>query len=267
MSSNSSTTTVVGISGDKRPKLSSLQTPVSASYPSELRSPLPGTPSFIKKEDGTKTPITPPIAYLDFLKTMSPIGLMSPVTGTSSKFSFSEKTSSERSFEEPRDKLSSAAVPQPPLSRTASVESASSNSAVSSVSTSSSSSSTSTEEIPRTTSSNGDKTKPESPRIVIPPSQFAKPMSAKLPRGIYIPQSPLSPANARSPMSARSLHEPYSASGLSATPWSAGYSPIDTDGKSRKSRVSVRQVVTRTVTYARTSLDPAPKGKRRKIEE
>lgn len=30
--------------------------------------------------------------------------------------------------------------------------------------------------------------------------------------------------------------------------------------------VSVRQVVTRTVTYTRTPLDPAPKGKRRKLE-
>jgi hypothetical protein len=31
-------------------------------------------------------------------------------------------------------------------------------------------------------------------------------------------------------------------------------------------RVSVRQVVTRTVTYCRTPLEPAPRGKRRKIE-
>ena len=31
-------------------------------------------------------------------------------------------------------------------------------------------------------------------------------------------------------------------------------------------KVSVRQVVTRTVTYCRTPLEPAPKGKRRKIE-
>jgi hypothetical protein len=31
-------------------------------------------------------------------------------------------------------------------------------------------------------------------------------------------------------------------------------------------KVSVRQVVTRTVTYCRTPLEPAPRGKRRKIE-
>ena len=36
---------------------------------------------------------------------------------------------------------------------------------------------------------------------------------------------------------------------------------------SGSSRVSVRQVVTRTVTYSRTPLDPAPKGKRRRVED
>jgi len=32
-------------------------------------------------------------------------------------------------------------------------------------------------------------------------------------------------------------------------------------------KVCVRHVVTRTVTYCRTPLDPAPKGKRRRVEE
>ena len=31
-------------------------------------------------------------------------------------------------------------------------------------------------------------------------------------------------------------------------------------------QVSVKQVVTRTVTYTRTPLEPAPKGKRRRLE-
>jgi len=38
------------------------------------------------------------------------------------------------------------------------------------------------------------------------------------------------------------------------------------DAVSQPGKVHVRQVVTRTVTYCRTPLDPAPKGKRRKLE-
>ncbi|QSZ28650.1 hypothetical protein DSL72_003149 [Monilinia vaccinii-corymbosi] len=65
-----------------KPKLPQLKTPMPSTFPSELsalsnsaRSPLPGYADFmIKQEDFIKTPITPPLAYTDFLKTMnSPI--------------------------------------------------------------------------------------------------------------------------------------------------------------------------------------------------
>lgn len=97
------------------------------------------------------------------------------------------------------------------------------------------------------------------------------------------------------------MQSPYSASAsaLGNTPWSATFSnaasafpsttpltskangndDVATDisrsfgdrdvvkgGSGKNSKVCVRQVVTRTVTYCRTPLDPAPKGKRRKIE-
>ena len=69
-----------------KPKLPQLQTPMTSSFPSELsalsaRSPFPGFVDFIKHEEGIKTPITPPIAYTDFLKTMS---LNSPNPGDKS---------------------------------------------------------------------------------------------------------------------------------------------------------------------------------------
>ncbi|TAQ83437.1 hypothetical protein B7494_g8239 [Chlorociboria aeruginascens] len=70
-----------------KPKLPQLQTPVTSTFPSELsalsaRSPLPGYADFvIKQEDGIKTPITPPLAYTDFLKSMS---TASPVLGDKS---------------------------------------------------------------------------------------------------------------------------------------------------------------------------------------
>ncbi|KAI1814361.1 hypothetical protein GGS20DRAFT_413894 [Poronia punctata] len=69
-----------------KPKLAQLTTPVTATFPSELsalsasaRTPLSAIPTFIKEEyPGDKTPITPPTAYMDFLKTMS---IPSPVIG------------------------------------------------------------------------------------------------------------------------------------------------------------------------------------------
>jgi hypothetical protein len=246
---------------DKRPKRPTLQTPLSASYPSEVKSPFPGTPSFIKREENIKTPVTPPVAYLDFLKSIS-TGLASPLTtGTSSKFHFSDKVPNE-AIEE-TDEKSPEVTPetvQPTLSRTNSTSSESSTTSVISSSTES------VHSVSSTISETKRKVKPQSPRVIIPPSPFAKPRSAKLPRSIQVPPSPMSPANLRSPMSARTHYEPHSASALSGTPWSAEYSPTEAES-STTSKMSVRQVVTRTVTYSRTPLDPAPKGKRRKIEE
>ena len=67
-----------------KPKLAQLKTPMTSTFPSELsalsaRSPLPGFVDLIKQEDNIKTPITPPTAYTDFLKSMA-----SPVTGDKS---------------------------------------------------------------------------------------------------------------------------------------------------------------------------------------
>ncbi|RDW64766.1 hypothetical protein BP6252_10417 [Coleophoma cylindrospora] len=59
-----------------KPKLAQLKTPMTSTFPSELsalsaRSPLPGFADFLKQEEGIKTPITPPVAYTDFLKSMA----------------------------------------------------------------------------------------------------------------------------------------------------------------------------------------------------
>jgi len=64
------------------------------------------------------------------------------------------------------------------------------------------------------------------------------------------------------------MPSPYSGTPLSAAPWSATYSPGDADPEvnGKPGKVSVRQVVTRTVTYCRTPLEPAPRGKRRKLD-
>jgi hypothetical protein len=102
-----------------------------------------------------------------------------------------------------------------------------------------------------------------------PPSPFMRPQSARTPR-LYIPQSPYSPSTVLSPASATSVNSPYSA--VSPKTW-------DLERKTgRTRRVSVREVVTRTVTYSSNNtpvdgkapqfpqIDPAPRGKRRKLE-
>ncbi|KAI9829482.1 MAG: hypothetical protein M1819_006302 [Sarea resinae] len=205
-----------------KPTLGPLKTPKSAPLPSELpRSPLHAFTGFIKTEDGIKTPITPPTAYLDFLKALSP-AISSP--------SSSEKSNDKSGKSTPTSQPSSASS---------------------------------------TCSCNCEAHK--SPKIIIPPSPHARPMSArpmsaKTPthlRRLRIPQSPISPG-VDSPLSTTSMV--FSA--RSPQDW-------DLDGKSRyfddirmgtTRPVSVRQVVTRTVTYTRTPLEPAPKGKRRKVE-
>ncbi|KAH8731333.1 hypothetical protein GQ44DRAFT_735825 [Phaeosphaeriaceae sp. PMI808] len=235
---------------DAKPTLSTLKTPLSATYPSELRSPMvhsATTPIFanIKREnDDLKTPITPPTAYLEFLKNLSPV-LTSPMsTGMSSRFVFEG-------------------------SRPTSLTSAASSASFTSTSA------PADKESPATSRSSSCSRSPQSAPptklhivSIPPPSPFTRPASARTPR-LYIPQSPYSPAGVRSPASAKSIQSPHSA--VSPKTWN----PEKKTSRSR--RVSVREVVTRTVTYHATpvdtkapnfpQIDPAPRGKRRKIEE
>ncbi|KAK4500307.1 hypothetical protein PRZ48_008496 [Zasmidium cellare] len=266
MASATATATMAAAGFDKRASTaSSLQTPGSGTFPSELLSPMAPSPSFSKREDALKTPITPPSAYLDFLKNFSP-AIQSPAsTGTSARFSFHEGSfdkASDKASEISGPKSSSISPPtsqppsQPPLSRNTSYES-----------TATERSDASTESIERS--------KPQSPRIIIPPSQFAKPAAPRsargTPRRLHIPQSPAFSPALGSALSTCSVPSPYSSTPISAAPWSASFSPRDytnaeTSAIGPPGKVHVRQVVTRTVTYCRTPLDPAPKGKRRKIE-
>ena len=203
-------------------RITGLKTPRSAALPSELpRSPFPSLLDMIKKEDDDiKTPITPPLAYTEFLKALSP-AVSSPSTGRS--FAFSDRYSGKST----------------PTTAPSSAGSACS------------------------CTSEGHKTSSAS---MVPPSPLIRPpQSARTPtslRRLRIPQSPIYSPVTDSPKSS-AIHSPFS--------------PADwyLDGKARfyesprtgcHRPVSVRQVVTRTVTYTRTPLDPAPKGKRRKIE-
>ena len=212
-----------------RPTLPTLITPHSAGpiLPSELpRSPIPGWMDLIKQEDDMKTPITPPTAYTDFLKALSP-AISTPSSSTTA--SFSDKSG----------KLTPISQPSSAGSHCSCKCDSRKNSAVSAP--------------------------------LVPPSPFVRPQLTRNP-------------SARTPTSLRRLRIPQSPSWSPATdsPKSSAirspFSPADwvLEGKTRyfepprsgahRAAVSVRQVVTRTVTYTRTPLEPAPKGKRRKIE-
>jgi hypothetical protein len=242
---------------DSKPTLSTLKTPMSATYPSELRSPMitsATTPIFanIKREDSDlKTPITPPSAYLEFLKNLSPV-ISSPMsTGTSTKFVFGDNHPTSVTSSASNASFTSTSAP------------AEKDSPATSRSSSCSRCDPSKEEPPMS----APPTKLQMVTIP-PPSPFTRPQSARTPR-LYIPQSPYSPAAVRSPASAKSIQSPFSAVSSPKT-WDAEKKT----GRSR--RVSVREVVTRTVTYSRTpidakapqfpQIDPAPRGKRRKVE-
>ncbi|CAK1367639.1 hypothetical protein CB0940_11581 [Cercospora beticola] len=255
---SSATMAAAGFEKKSTANTASLPTPGSGTFPSELLSPMVSTPAaaFVRKDDALRTPITPPSAYLDFLKNFSP-AVQSPASATSAKFSFGDKSFDrpfDRSNSDPTGTKSNITPPtsQPSLSRHTSYDSNGTDASAATISSA----------VAR--SNNGKR--PESPRVIIPPSPFAKPAprSARTPRRLHIPQSPFSPALA----SAQSVPSPYSNTPMSAAPWSASFSPREphTDIGGPSGKVHVRHVVTRTVTYCRTPLDPAPKGKRRKIE-
>jgi len=233
---------VVAIMPVTKPKLEKLSTPVTATFPSEIASASTATPlsaiNFPCKPDPDfiKTPISPPSAYTDFLtKAMS---LNSPIVASSG-----ETTPDSASGAAPSEK--------------------------------SEGSSKAGDSSPSSTASS---TKPSPPTSapVVPPSPYTSsgPMSApptgaasfpslKLPPSPAISNfdSPLSASTVRSPFSARSVHSVFD--------WKAALKARFADSKKHKSsRPSVRhirEVVTRTVTYT-PRMEPAPRGKRRKVE-
>ena len=213
-----------------KPVLPPLQTPKTSSFPSEIvATPVSACiAKVIKEEQALQTPITPPAAYTDFLKALTPV-LASP--------------------------------PPSALSRSLSDESMSSRSSVTS--------------IPATANPDAIKAedkKPPRSSGSLPPTPFRRTSSGL--RRLKIPQSPAyspstcgpSPRTAFSSLpNGSALFSPFSPADWSLDSASRRY--CDTPRSACSTEVQVRSVVTRTVTYKRSPpLDPAPKGKRRKLE-
>ena len=243
-----------------KPSLPTLKMPLTPGY--SLPSAIPRSPQsanlFLKVEPDMKTPITPPSAYTDFLKALSP-AVSTPCTATSAhssfSFTFSDRSGHLTPVSQPLSAHLSFTYRKDDLKR------------------------------PEITSA---KSAP-----LVPPTPFVRPSlarssstsskTAKL-RKLRIPQSPYSACSesigSSAPSSAStpgSVSSPKSATPRSALPRSP-FSPTNwvIEGKTkyfhdpplsgRPRSMSVKQVVTRTVTYTRTPLEPAPRGKRRKIE-
>ncbi|EMR62859.1 hypothetical protein UCREL1_10216 [Eutypa lata UCREL1] len=217
-----------------KPKLAQLTTPVTATFPSELsalsaRTPLSAVPDFIKEEfpSGDKTPITPPVAYMDFLKSMS---MPSPIVPEKRSGSTTEEDSAQES------------VP----------------STASSEQTDCSCKCGSHKSSPTSAPFGSQPTQPMS----APPTGATSFPSLHLPPSPALSNldSPLSATTARSPFSARSVRSPFDWEAALKARYSQDSRATKSSGKSVR---HIREVVTRTVTYT-PRMNPAPKGKRRK---
>ncbi|TWU77186.1 hypothetical protein ED733_008570 [Metarhizium rileyi] len=223
-----------------KPKLEKLSTPVTAAFPSEIASATTATPlsalNFLSKPepDFIKTPISPPSAYTDFLSKAMALNSPSPTSDDSSPGSMKSNSTTEGPNSSLKTERSSptstvSSKPSPPTTAPA---------------------------VPPSPF-------PTSAPMSAPPTAPASFPSLKLPPSpaISIIDSPLSASTLRSPFSARSVHSVFD--------WDAALKARFSDKKQKSaSRTSVRhirEVVTRTVTYT-PRMDPAPKGKRRKVE-
>lgn len=244
---------------------SPLPTPQSATFPSSLQSPLP-TPGFLQAERNKasmKTPLTPPPAYLDFLRNLDAKSLKSPLaTSKSVNFSFSE---AQRS---PYPWPSQPASARPILNTQEGA--ASKLSAVSNASVTPNKPTASISPPPAT----GSCSKPHSRRVSDgdEPSSLAKCRSTSLPThakppqpnrrpSLIIPESPKS--RSFSAMSPPSAHVSRARSPATANAARSYYTTISPDGSTPRALSApalgkpttrpycVRHVITRTVTYTR----------------
>ncbi|GES59484.1 hypothetical protein ATEIFO6365_0003076400 [Aspergillus terreus] len=228
-----------------KPVLHPFQTPKTMTFPSELQSGASSSLSDnVKSEDALSTPITPPAAYTEFLKALTPV-FASPNSASVdfSKFTFDggRSNSNGSSNTSGNGGSGSTNTNRPPAYSPTSQP----TSAVSS-----------------TFNFNPDASIRSATASLPPPVPWAASRPRRDPRNLRSlripPPPPYSPTIAASPRSATTMRSPYSPSD-----WQLRY----LEGpRSASGRLSVRHVVTHTVTYKRTELEDPPKGKRRKTQ-
>ncbi|KAF5023873.1 hypothetical protein F66182_4077 [Fusarium sp. NRRL 66182] len=225
-----------------KPKLGKLTTPVTATFPSEITSATPISAvsfNFKPDPDFLKTPISPPMAYTDFLTKAMALNSPAMSSGQTTPDSLPDTAASEETD------TSSKRESTPPSSASS------------------------------TTSKASARPTPPATAPMVPPSPFtcptpmsAPPIGAASFPSLKVPPSP-SVVNMDSPLSATTARSPFSARPVhSVFDWDAALKARLLEKKQKSSRTSVRhirEVVTRTVTYT-PRMAPAPKGKRRKVE-
>lgn len=217
----------------QKPDLPPLKTPKSFTFPSEIHDDPKTLTVDIKREDGSisssgsESSIPTPLAYTEFLNALTPV-FQSPGGSARGFPNFSFSRDGPSPISQPSTATSPAFPSGPSL---------------------------------------------KSPSVSLPPPSPCNVKSPKSPpalRRLRIPQSLKTLPMKDSPRTAT----PYSATPRSATSnyWASSPSwqlrdPNTPRSATSTNPVSVRHVVTRTVTYKRTPLDPPPKGKRRKTSE
>ncbi|KAL4895601.1 hypothetical protein BDV59DRAFT_172795 [Aspergillus ambiguus] len=227
----------------RKPVLHPLQTPKTMTFPSELQSG--GSSSLsdnVKNEDALSTPITPPAAYTEFLKALTPV-FASPNSASVdfSKLNFDGTRSSSNNGSSGSNSGNNSGNKKPPAYSPTSQP---------------------TSAISSTFTFNPDSSIRSATASLPPPAPWAGSRPRRDVRNLRSlripPPPPYSPTISASPRSATTIRSPYSPSD-----WQLRY----LDGpRSANGRLSVRHVVTHTVTYKRTELEDPPKGKRRKVQ-
>lgn len=307
-----------------RPKLPSLATPTSVNFPSDallsassVRTPLSGVPrsafpyaglysaglpsatlphtpfefpptpgmvSIKQEEKPEKTPITPPLAYMDFLKginTASPslasppltaplAGSKAPLTRTSTAGS----TASDASTQTTKSEESAAAAD---ASAEVDLDSAPTTGSTDASEDCSCSCAARVHKSPNKRPADISTTLPAASPLGNYPLSAPASGPTSFP-SLRIPPSPAVSAMGntdspvRSPFSARSVKSPFDwDAALKAKKYAdvrgshGGAAHSRQCEKNKTSIRHIREVVTRTVTYT-PRMDPAPKGKRRKVE-
>ncbi|KAL2818500.1 hypothetical protein BDW59DRAFT_151992 [Aspergillus cavernicola] len=212
-----------------KPVLPPLKTPNNITFPSELHT---DSSAGSKNEDSSSTPITPPAAYTEFLKAFTPI-FSSPTSADG--VDFSKYRLDRHNLHSPRSQPSSAVsgsfnFNEPARSATISLPPP-------------------TPFVPP----HGRRELSNLRRLRIPPALRYSPTSAEPPRSAG-PRS----AGPRSATSARSPYTP--------SDWRLRYldAPRSANPRISNHKMSIRHVITHTITYKTTELDAPPKGKRRK---
>ncbi|KAG6014654.1 hypothetical protein E4U43_006297 [Claviceps pusilla] len=236
-----------------KPKLEKLSTPLTATFPSEISSATTATPLsaliFSKKMDPDfiKTPITPPSAYTDFLSKAMALNSPSITLADLSPDSIKSDPDTEAFERSPKSEAVSPAS-------TASSKSTALVSAPVSAPVRARAPAVARTPLPTSAPMSAPRSAPPAaskfPSIKLPPSP-----------AISNVDSPLSASTSRSSLSARSIHSVFD--------WDAALKARFAEKKKQKaSRPSIRhirEVVTRTVTYT-PLMEPAPRGKRRRVE-